>query len=107
FVLPPPHPVPSPGDGNTSLEEGQICKYGTSASFHYTVVDRTTNASTTYTITLAAGQCSVIAFAGGPGQRVTITEDASPTAVLHHVDKFDLVGNTLTSSTIAGPSVTI
>lgn len=101
--------LPVAGDGQASVEQFQLCKVGSSATFSYSVTDRTTGASTTSTITLQDGACQVIAASGGLGQTVTVTETAAQSGFqLSYVDVTTVIGNppVATTRVETGPTVT-
>src|SRR5205085_9920910 len=72
-------PLPGLGDGITNAEIFQICKYGSSGSFAYSVTDNATNVTTNSTLNINANECWNVAEKGGtgPGTTVSVTETGS------------------------------
>src|SRR5262245_12697235 len=77
-----------PGTGPTALiiasttpqyEAFTLCKTGSSASFDYSVTNLTTSVTTTGSVSLTDGECTLIATAGGLGANVTVTETSAQT----------------------------
>ena len=104
--------LPSPGTGTTSPEQFQLCKYGSSGTFSYTVKNNQTNVTSTANITVQDGECWVLAVFGGVGATVTVTETSAQAG--YHLDHVDLIKSTGGGANIivqppvtsAGPSVT-
>ncbi len=65
-----------PANGQADVEEFELCKQGSSATFDYSVFDRSTSTTTTGSLTLNDGECRVIALFGDVGADVTVTETA-------------------------------
>jgi len=103
----PGSPLPALGDGNTSGEFFQVCKYGSNASFSYTVTDNITHAATTSTINVNSGECWVLA--ASTNATVSITETSA--AAGFHLDHVVLETSLGTPAvlqppvTSAGPTV--
>lgn len=96
-----------PGDGQVGPEEFEICKYGSSATFDYTVVDHNnSNAVTNGQVTLADGECKIIVQSGGFGSDVSVTEQVPTGFLLDHVVVTSLANGVITTSTVSGPTVT-
>jgi hypothetical protein len=74
------------GDGQPTHEEFELCKTGSAATFDYTVVVPPGGATTTGTVTLADGECRIIALFGGNGADVTVTERDPAGFDFDHVD---------------------
>ena len=105
--------LPSPGTGNGSadFEEFELCKNGSSATFSYSVIvygapnKGSPGAPQTGTVSLAAGECRIIAAFGGNGADVTVTETSAQSGF--HLDHVDLTlrdDNGSSTSSSAGPS---
>lgn len=99
-------------NGIAQTEEFELCKYGSSATFSYSVTPyggpNKTNPGAPITgtgLALNDGDCRVIALYGGNGAEVTVTETAAQSGF--HLDRVTITiapgGGT---STVAGPSVT-
>jgi len=92
--------------GQADFEEFEICKLGSSATFDYTVTDRTTSAVTNGQVTLQDGDCYVVTTSGGNGADVTVTENVPSGFQLDKVDISVLTsGPTLTTRTESGPTI--
>ncbi len=64
--------------GQPDLEEFEICKYGPTATFDYTVDDLDpADADFSGSVTLSDGECANITESGGLGDFVTVTERAA------------------------------
>lgn len=63
--------------GQADYEEFELCKYGSSATFDYTVTSRNNGSVTNASVTLNDGDCRVLAAVGGAGADVTVTENTS------------------------------
>jgi len=102
--------VPFSGDGIASKESFEICKTGSGATFAYTVLDKQTGIVLNKTITLASGECQVIASYDGVGAVVTVTETAPQSGYqLSHVDITTVTGgpgvHVEATHTESGPTV--
>jgi hypothetical protein len=104
-----PVTLPTAGDGVTTAEEFQVCKYGSSGDFSYSVKSNSTGAVVNHTITVANGGCQVLAIAGSTGSTVTITETGSPAGfVFDHADVTNSTGiNPTTSTTTTTTNATV
>jgi len=84
-----------PGNGIANPEEFEVCKYGSSGTFAFTL-DRLANGSgvdSTGTFTLSANECMHIADADGLGAVMTVTETGSaPGFHFDHVVKTTVTG---------------
>ncbi|MDH4132093.1 MAG: hypothetical protein OEV95_09855 [Gemmatimonadota bacterium] len=78
----------TPGNGAANLEEFELCKYGSSATFSYSVFDKTTSNTTNGTISLNDGDCRVIALFGGLGADVTVNETSAQSGFM--LDRVDV-----------------
>ncbi len=89
------------------LEEFEVCKSGSAASFNYSITLRSTGAVSTGTFNLADGGCTVLIVIGGAGADVTVTETGSAAGfLLDHVDVTTVVApSTSTTQTGSGPTV--
>ncbi|MFN0179986.1 MAG: hypothetical protein ACKVZ0_14395 [Gemmatimonadales bacterium] len=108
-TLPTPLIVNQAGNGIANLEEFEVCKYGSSATVDYSIVDHTNgNTVTPGTLNLADGECQVIGVFGGAGATITATEVAVQAGFqLNRVDVTIVTpGPVYTTSTGAGPSAT-
>ena len=104
-------PTPGTGNGQANFEEFELCKNGSSASFSYSVIlygapnKGSPGAPQTGTVSLAAGECRIIALFGGNGADVTVTETSAQSGFhLDHVDLTLLDGNGSATTSSAGPS---
>jgi hypothetical protein len=98
--------LPGPGDGVVAYETFEVCKYGSNADFNYAVTDRATGAPVrSGTVTITDGSCTVLALAGGIGQRVTATEVVPSGHTLDSVVVTVLTTSGTTTYTVAGPTV--
>ena len=102
---------PTTGNAVANHEEFELCKAGSSATFSYSVTNysgagKTGGTTNTSTITLAAGECKVLALFGGYGADVTVTETSAQTGFhLDHVETTVIAGGVTTGPTnSAGPS---
>lgn len=96
-----------PGNGKPDPEEFEICKYGSSATFDFSVEDLNTNTTTTGQVTLADGECTVIALVGGLGADVTVTEQVPTGFTLDRVDITTITQGVISGPTsVSGPTVT-
>jgi hypothetical protein len=102
---------PVAGNGVADNEQFELCKYGSSGSFDYTVTNyggasKTNPTVNSSSITLAAGECQLIASFGGFGADVTVTETGAATGFhLDHVEVTTIAGATTTGPvSSAGPS---
>lgn len=84
-----------PGNGVANPEEFEVCKYGSSGTFSFTL-DRLANGSgvdSTGTFALNADECMHIADADGLGAIMTVTETSSPSGYrFDHVVKTTVTG---------------
>jgi hypothetical protein len=88
--------LPSPGTGNgvANLEEFELCKYGSSATFSYSVTayggagKTLPGAPQTGTISLNDGECRMVAVYGGFGADVTVSETGAQSGF--HLDRIDV-----------------
>lgn len=97
----------TPGNGVVGVEEFEVCKRGSSATFSYSVFNRNDGLTSTGTFALSDGECIVVAQLGGLGADVTVTETGAETGFqLDHVLVWTRVGSTVTTATESGPSVT-
>jgi hypothetical protein len=107
-------PSSPPPNGAADNEEFELCKFGSSATFSFSVIayggPGKTNPGAPQTgsgLVLNDGDCRVIAVYGGNGADVTVTETAAQTGF--HLDRVDvsvISGGVTTKTTVAGPSVT-
>jgi len=74
-LIVPGSPLPALGDGRSQGEFFQVCKYGSNASFSYTVTDNNTHVATTSTIDANDGECWVLVASSNA--TVSITETSS------------------------------
>jgi hypothetical protein len=63
-----------PADGQVDPEEFEICKSGSAATFDYSIEELPSGPTTDGSVTLADGECRVLAAIGGFGANVTVTE---------------------------------
>lgn len=93
-------------NGLANLEEFEVCKYGSSATFSYSVYNRGTSTTTTGTFSLNDGACTVVALFGGYGADVTVSETAPQSGF--QLDRADVtvVGAGATTYSQTTPSVT-
>lgn len=98
---------PSGANGVANLEEFELCKYGSSATFSYSVYDRGAGTTTNGTVSLSDGDCRVIALFGGFGADVTVTETAAQSGFqLDRVDVTIVTPGGTSSYTQTSPTVT-
>ena len=104
---------PVTADGVAEHEEFELCKDGSSATFSFSVVayggpgKTLPGAPQTGNLTLADGECRVIAVYGANGADVTVTETSAQSGFhLDHVDVSIISNGSTSTSTVAGPSVT-
>jgi hypothetical protein len=64
-------------NGVADVEEFELCKMGSSATFDYSVFDRLTSTTRTGSLSLNDGQCVVLAVFGNVGADVTVTETSA------------------------------
>ncbi len=96
----------TPGNGVVGVEEFEVCKYGSSASFSYSVFNRNTGLTSAGTFGLSAGECIVVAQLGGLGADVTVTETGAQAGFqLDHVVVWNREGPNATTTTVSGPTV--
>ena len=96
-----PGPSFAVAPGQADLEEFEVCKHGSAASFSYSITNRATNAVTTGTFNLADGGCQVVITLGGTGADVSVTETGAASGFLFdHVDVTTVT--TSGSSTVNG-----
>jgi len=105
--------LPSPGTGNgvANFEEFELCKYGSSATFSYSVTTyggagkTLPGAPQTGTISLNDGECRIVALYGGFGADVTVSETGAQSGF--HLDRIDVSvidgGGTTKTSNVAQP----
>jgi hypothetical protein len=95
-----------PADGQADVEEFELCKQGSSATFDYSVFDRSTSTTTSGSLTLNDGECRVIALFGDVGADVTVTETSAQSGYMF--DRVDVtrVGVNAGSYSQTTPSVT-
>lgn len=93
------------GNGVANLEEFELCKYGTTTTFDYSVVEYSDGTTTSGQVTLDDGDCIVIAQFGGAGANVTVTEIEPTGWDLDRVDVTVVNPGTSSTSTVAGPTV--
>jgi len=95
-----------PADGQANVEEFELCKQGSSATFDYSVYDRKTSTTTTGSLSLNDGECRVIALFGDVGADVTVTETSAQSGYMF--DRVDVtrVGVGAGSYSQTTPSVT-
>jgi hypothetical protein len=88
-----------PGSGTVSQEQFQVCKYGSSADFSYSVIDHNNgNTQTTGTFSLTDGQCRILVQSGLLGSDVTVSETAAQTGYqFDHVDLTTIQNGTVTN----------
>jgi hypothetical protein len=93
--------------GAADLEEFEVCKYGASATFDYTVDDlNPSNQDASGSFTLADGHCRVLAVAGGLGANVSVTETGTDMGyTLDRVDVTTVDNGGSAMSTVSGPTV--
>jgi len=97
----PGSPLPALGDGKTSGEFFQVCKYGSNAGFSYTVTNNVTHVSTTSTINVNDGECWVLV--ANTNATVSITETSAAAGYqLDHV----VLETSLGSPAVMQPPVT-
>jgi len=102
-VLPPSNPW----NGAADVEEFELCKYGSSATFGYSVFDRKTSTTTAGSLSLNDGECRVIALFGDVGADVTVSETAAQSGFqLNRVDVDVITTSGTTSYTQTTPTVT-
>lgn len=66
------------GDNMPDLEEFEVCKFGPTATFDYTIDDlKPENNDESGSFTLNDGECYVVTISGGLGEFVTVTERAA------------------------------
>lgn len=95
------------GDGQVDPEEFELCKYGSSATFDYTVVDHNNaDAVSTGQVTLADGECRVLVLSGGFGSSVSVTEQVPAGFLLDHVDVTSLANGVTNTTTQTSATVT-
>ena len=104
-------PTPSAGNNQANFEEFELCKTGSSASFSYSIIvygapsKGSPGQPQTGTVSLAAGECRILALFGGNGADVTVTETSAQGGYhLDHVDLTLLDDNGSSTSSSAGPS---
>ena len=95
-----------PANGQADVEEFELCKQGSSATFDYSVFDRSTSTTTTGSLSLNDGECRVIALFGGVGADVTVTETSAQSGYMF--DRVDVtrVGVNAGSYSQTTPGVT-
>lgn len=100
------------GDGGADPEEFELCKFGSSGTFSYSIVayggPNKTNPGAPQVgsgVAVAAGTCVIIAQFGGNGADVTVTETSAQSGF--HLARVDItIAPGGATSTVAGPSVT-
>jgi len=98
---------PGTGDGQADLEEFELCKYGSSATFSYSVFDRNTSTTTSGSVSLNDGDCRVIALFGAFGADVTVSETAAQSGFqLDHVNVTVVTPSSTSGYTQTTPTVT-
>ena len=97
----------APAPAQADLEEFELCKSGSAATFSYSITLRSTGAVSTGTVNLADGECKVLIGLGGSGADVSVTETGSAAGFqLDHVDVTTVVApSTSTTQTVSGPTV--
>ena len=93
------------GDGVAQFEEFELCKFGTTTTFDYSVTDLSSSTTTTGQVTLDDGDCVVLALFGGVGGNVTVTEQEPAGWDLDHVDVTTVNTSGSSTATVPGPTV--
>ncbi len=101
------YPSTGAGNGFANFEEFELCKFGSTASFSFSVITyggagKTLPAAPqTGTLSLVDGQCRIIALQGGYGADVTVTETSAQSGF--HLDRLDV---SVIDGTVAVPVTT-
>jgi len=98
-----------PGNGVAEVEEFEVCKHGSSATFDFAIDDNGT--VTQGSFSLNDGECVIVASAGGTGVAVTVTETSASSgfhfdsAVVTTVTAPNCLNPVSSSSSQASPTV--
>lgn len=102
----------TPGDGVANYEELEVCKYGSNASFGYSIYDRNLLATLTGGFNLSDGECLSVGRFDRLGADATVTETAAQSGFqLNRVEVTIITRSAAgtpiyTSRTEPGPSIT-